>query len=76
MCRDVIVVVKACMRNVPPSGELVYLDLVDGIVVVLSGPGIASDDLRELWVRNALKQVVQIEIEAVVHIWPCIKEPC
>ncbi len=64
------------MRNVPPSCELVNLNLVDGVVIVLPGPGVASDDLRELWVSNALQQIVQVEVEAVVHIWPAVKEPC
>ena len=48
---------------------------MDGIVIVLAGLGIASDDLRELWVGKTFKQRVQIEVEAVVQIWPVLKEP-
>ena len=48
---------------------------MDGIVIVLAGLGIASDDLRELWVGKTFKQIVQIEVEAVVQIWPVLKKP-
>lgn len=71
-----VVITCSNLTDVPPSGKLINLDLVNGIIVVLPGPGIASDDLREVRIGNALKQVVQVEVEAIVHIWPGVKEPC